>query len=130
MFRRQFETRGEHNGWRPGDKAAYLIAALNEPAAHILLSVATSVTYGEVTEVVQNRYVDHHRSEAFHAQLRRRVQHAGEHMQGFSATMDHSAQRAHVSSTKHNSREAAGAFAGGLREKDLRQQLLLGAKGH
>jgi hypothetical protein len=30
----QYDTRVEHKGWTPGDKAAYLIAALNMLAAH------------------------------------------------------------------------------------------------
>jgi hypothetical protein len=52
-----------------------------------------------VTEVLQNLYVDHYRAEAFHAQLRRKVHHAAEHLQEFSAAMDHLAHRAHVNST-------------------------------
>jgi hypothetical protein len=42
----------EHNGWTPGDTAAYLIAAAKEPAAHILLSVSTGATYEEITAVL------------------------------------------------------------------------------
>lgn len=76
-FRQQFETMAEHYGWTPSDKHAYLIAFLNEPAKHILHSVLTGVKYEEITAVLENRYEDHHLTEAFHAQLRGRVQHAG-----------------------------------------------------
>jgi hypothetical protein len=48
-----------------------LIATLNEPTAHILHSVPTGAKYKEVTVVLEDRYVDHHLEEAFHAQLRR-----------------------------------------------------------
>jgi hypothetical protein len=67
----------EHNGWTPEDKTAYLISALNEPAALIVHSIPTRAKY-TVTAVLENRCGDHHLAEAFHAQLRRRVQHAGE----------------------------------------------------
>jgi hypothetical protein len=78
VIRRQFEIMAEHNGWKADDKTPYLIAALNNPAAHILHSVPTGAKYEEVTAVLENRYGYHHLEEAFHAQLRRRVQHAGE----------------------------------------------------
>jgi hypothetical protein len=77
VFQRQFEIMMEHNGWTLGDKAAYLIATLNEPTAHILHSNPTGAKYKEVAAVLKNRYVDHHLAETFHAQLRRN-QHAGE----------------------------------------------------
>jgi hypothetical protein len=87
----------EHKGWTPGDKASYLIAALNEPGTHMLHSIPTGATYEEVTAVVENRYGDHHLAEASHAQLRRRVQHAGESAE-FPAAIDHLAHCAHVDS--------------------------------
>jgi hypothetical protein len=80
VFGRQFETMTEDNGWTPGDKAAYLIAALNEPAAHTVHSVPTEATNEEIIAVLENRYGNHHLAEAFHAQLRRRVQHVGEYL--------------------------------------------------
>jgi hypothetical protein len=63
------------NGWTPGDKAAYLIAALNEPTAHILCGIPTGVTYEEIIAMLENHYGDHHLVDAFHAQLKKRVQH-------------------------------------------------------
>jgi hypothetical protein len=57
----------EHNSWTPGNKAGYLIAALNEPAAHILHSVPTSLTYEEITAVLENLDGNHHMAEEFHA---------------------------------------------------------------
>jgi hypothetical protein len=59
----------EHNGWTPGDKAAYLTVTLNEHAAYILHSVPTGAMYKEITAVLENPYADHHLEEAFHAQL-------------------------------------------------------------
>jgi hypothetical protein len=57
----------EYSGWTPSDKAEYLIAALNEPAAHILHSIPTGAKYREVTAILKNCYRD--LAEAFHAQL-------------------------------------------------------------
>jgi hypothetical protein len=42
--------------WTSGFEAAYLIADLNEPAAHIVHNVPTGATYEEATAVVENRY--------------------------------------------------------------------------
>jgi hypothetical protein len=73
VFRRQFETIVEHNGWTPADKTAYLIVVLNEPTANILHSIPTEATYEEDTAVHETHYCDHHLVESFHAQLRRSV---------------------------------------------------------
>jgi hypothetical protein len=83
VFRHQFKTMAKHNGWAPGDKTAYLIAAFNEPGALILHNVPTGGKCKEMTAVFENRYGDHHLAEEFQAQLRRRVQHAGESQQKF-----------------------------------------------
>jgi hypothetical protein len=80
VFGYQFETMAEDNGRTPDDKAAYLIAALNEPSAHTVYSVPTEVTYEEIIAVLENRYCNHHLAKTFHAQLRRKVQHAGEYL--------------------------------------------------
>jgi hypothetical protein len=99
---RQLKTVVEHNGWTPADKTTYLIAALNEPTANILHSVPTGTTYEEVTEVLKNCYSDHHLAEAFHAQLRRSVQHTGDSLQEFAATINHLAHRDYFDSTEQH----------------------------
>jgi hypothetical protein len=125
----QFDTMVEHNDWTPCNKAAYLIAALNEPAAHILYDVPTGVMYEEVTVALENRYSDHHLDEAFHTQLKRRTQLVSEFLQEFVAIIDDLAYCAHVDLPKRNiSREAAVAFADRVREPEIRCQLHLGRK--
>jgi hypothetical protein len=54
------------------------------------------------------------------------------YLQEFAATIDHLAYRAYVDSVEQLiNREGAHAFADRVRERDLRQQLLLvGARGH
>jgi hypothetical protein len=53
------------------EKATYLIAALNEPAAHILYRILTGATYEEIIEAHENHYDDHHLEAAFHSRLKR-----------------------------------------------------------
>jgi hypothetical protein len=93
LFRYHFATTAEYNGWTPGDGAADLISALNEPAA---LCFPTGATNEGVTAVLENCYGDHHLAEAFHAQVRGRVQHAGKSLQEIAAAIDHLAHLAHI----------------------------------
>jgi hypothetical protein len=59
----------------------------------------------------------------------RSVQHTGESLQEYAATIDHLAHCAYVDSTEQEiSREVACAFTYGVRQRDTRQQLLLGGK--
>jgi hypothetical protein len=69
-------------------------------------------------------------TQSFHAQLRRRVQHTEESLQEFSAAIDHLADQAYVNSDEqYTSREAVQPFAKGVRGKEIRIQLLVGARG-
>jgi GGDEF domain-containing protein len=86
--RRQFEAVAEHNKWTHREKATYLITAFNESATHILHGVPTSATHDGLTDVLQNRYYDHHLEVAFHSQLKR-IQSVGESPQEFVTAIDH-----------------------------------------
>jgi hypothetical protein len=86
MFRQQFEIIAEHNYWTPCKKATYLIATLNELAAHIIHGVPTGATYEEVTEALKNRYGNHLEA-AFHPQLKRRTQLVGESLQSLPPSL-------------------------------------------
>jgi hypothetical protein len=57
----------EYNYWTPSKKATYMIAVLNEPAAHVLHDIPTGATYKHITEMLENRYGDHHLEAAFHS---------------------------------------------------------------
>jgi hypothetical protein len=102
----------QHNGWKPGGKAAYLIATFNDPGAHILHCVPTVTTYEEATAVLENRNGDQHLAEAFRAELMRRERHAGISLQEFAANIGHLAYRSYVDSAQHHiSMEAARTLA-------------------
>jgi hypothetical protein len=109
-------------------KPHYLIAAFNEPVAHVLHDVPTGATYREVTEVLKNSYGDHHLEVACRSQLKR-TQLVGESLQEFVATIDQLPHRAHVELPKHLiSKNVAHVFAREIRERDIRQHSLLGSR--
>jgi hypothetical protein len=104
----------KRNYWAPHEKATYLMAALNEPDAHMLHGVHTTVTYKEVTYGLQNRYCEHHLEAAFQPQLKTSTQLVVESLQEFVAATDHLAQCAHTEWPKHLiGKEAARAFVEG-----------------
>jgi hypothetical protein len=63
--------------WQSTSTATYLIAALNEPAAHILHGVRTKATYEEVTEALENCHGDHNLESEFYSQLKSRTSSSG-----------------------------------------------------
>jgi hypothetical protein len=101
---------------------------LNKPAIHILCGVLTEATYEEVTEALENRYGDHHHLEAaFHLQLKG-AQFVKKSLQKSASAIDHLAHSAPVELPEHLiCKEAANAFAAGIRKREIRL-LLLGHK--
>jgi hypothetical protein len=72
--------------------------------------------------VLENRYGDHHIKAAFHSYLKRRTGLIGESPQEFAAATDHLAHHKHAQLYKHLiNKEAARAFANGIREQEIRQ---------
>jgi hypothetical protein len=52
-------------------------------------SYHTEARYKEVIVVLDNHQGEHHLAEEFHAQLRRKVQHAGESLLQYATAIDH-----------------------------------------
>jgi hypothetical protein len=96
VFQWHFMTVVQHNYWMPNEKASYLIADLNEPAAHILHGIPTGAMYVQVTEALGNRYSDRHLKAAFHSQLRRKTHYVEEFLQEFAIAIDHLAHSNHA----------------------------------
>jgi hypothetical protein len=66
----------------------------------------------------------------FHSQLKRRAQFVRETQQTYAKEIDHLAHGIHVELPEHLiSKEAAHVFGDGLRERDIKRQLLLGGGG-
>jgi hypothetical protein len=120
IFRRQLRTVVERNYWTLRKKATYLIAALNQPAAHVLAGVPNRATCRGATEVLENRYGDYHLEAACNSQLKM-IQLVGESRQEFVAAIAHLAHRAHIKLPEHLiSKEVAHVFSSGIRERDVR----------
>jgi hypothetical protein len=87
---------------------------LNEPATQILNGDLTSVTYDEVTEVLENRHGDYYLEQAFRDQWKRRIQHSGESLRKFTAVIDHLSHHAHVQLPKPLISNETARFTGFL----------------
>jgi hypothetical protein len=82
----------------------------------------------EVTAALEKCHGGQHLEEAFHVQLKR-TQHVGGFLQQFATVIDHLAHHAHIDLLKQNiSREAVHAFADGVRDREIKCQLLLACK--
>jgi hypothetical protein len=121
MFQQQFKTMVEQNYWMSHNKATYLITTFNELAIYIIHDTPTETMYKDVTEVLEDRFGDHHLHAAFHSQLKRRTQLIKKSLQEFATAIDHLAHHAHTELPKHIiSKEATHMFADGLRQQDVR----------
>ncbi|XP_069682596.1 fibronectin-binding protein PlpA-like [Periplaneta americana] len=126
IFRRQFEAIAEHNGWTPAEKTTQLLAALQGQASEILHSVPEDGTAAEIMAALEGRYGDHQLAAAFRTQLKTRVQQSGESLQEFAMAVE---QLAHKDlrglPNDFIVGEAAYTFGSGVRDSEIRQQLLL-----
>jgi hypothetical protein len=112
MFQQQFKAMVRYNYWIPSEKVTFLIATLNEPAAHTLHVITT-------VAINRKRLCTH--------SWRKRTQLVGKFLQELSAAIDYLAHHAHFELPKYLiSKETSHAFADGIKERDIRQQLFLG----
>ncbi|KAJ4428949.1 hypothetical protein ANN_25945 [Periplaneta americana] len=126
IFRRQFETIAEHNGWTPAEKTNQLLAGLQGQASEILHSVPEDGTSAEIMTALEGRYGDHQLAAAFRTQLKTRVQQSGESLQEFAMAVEQLAHKAlRGLPNDFIAGEAAYTFGSGVRDPEIRQQLLL-----
>ncbi|XP_033609725.1 uncharacterized protein LOC117282787 [Cryptotermes secundus] len=129
VFRRQFETVAEHNQWTDKEKSTYLITALKGRAAEILPGIPANTTYEETLQALEDRFGDQHFAAAYHCQLRTRTQKPTESLQDFATAIELLALRAYPNlPANHIGREAGKAFVYGIRDADIKIQLLLGGE--
>ncbi|KAJ4449439.1 hypothetical protein ANN_00838 [Periplaneta americana] len=126
IFRRQFEAIAEHNGWTLAEKTTRLLAALQGQASEILHSVPEDGAATEIMAALEGRYGDHQLAAAFRTQLNTRVQQSGESLQEFAMAVEQLAHKA-LRDLPPNfvAGEAAYTFGSGVRDPEIRQQLLL-----
>jgi hypothetical protein len=129
VFRRQFEIIGDHNQWSDREKSTYLITALKGRAADVLRGIPTSATYEDTLQALEDRFGDQHFAAAYRCQLTTRTQKAGESLQDFATAIEQLAHRAYPTLPEEPIRREAGkGFSYGVRDPDIKIQLLLGGE--
>jgi hypothetical protein len=129
VFRRQFEIVAEHNRWSEREKSTHLITALKGRAADVLYGIPTSTTYEQTLRTLEDRFGDQRFSVAYRCQLTSRTQKAGESLQDFATAIEQLAHRAYPTLPEdHVRREAGRAFTYGVKDPDIKIQLLLGGE--
>jgi hypothetical protein len=103
VFRHQFETVAEHNGWTPKEKSTFLITALEGRATDVLHGISKGTTYEEILQALEDLFAAVYRS-----QLKVRTQKAGESLQDYATAIQQLARRAYPASPEEHIRREAG----------------------
>jgi hypothetical protein len=126
VFQRQFEAAAIHNDWTPREKAAHLLSVLQGQAADVLHSVPAEASYEDIVGALRERFGDHQLAAAYRSHLKARVQTGVETLQEFAAAVEQLAHRALVGLPPgHIQTVAAHAFIDGIRDREVKQFLLL-----
>jgi hypothetical protein len=129
IFHGQFEALADHNMWTSSEKVAHLLAVLYAQAADVLHVVSAGATYEYIVATLKGRYGDHHLAAVNRAQLKARIQLIGESQQTFAAAVEQLAHWALVGlPVDLIQREAAHIFIDGVRDRDVKQHLLIGRR--
>jgi hypothetical protein len=128
MFWHQYKATAEHNQWSYQVKLMYLITALKGQVADVLHSILTNTTYKETLQALEDRFGDQHFAAAYRCQLTR-TQKAGESLQHFAMAIEQLAYRAYSTLPEdHIRREAGKVSAYGVKDPDIKIELLLGGE--
>jgi hypothetical protein len=123
----QFEAAAIYNDWTPREKAAHLLSVLQGQAADVLHSVPAEASYEDIVGALQGRFGDHQLAAAYRSQLKARVQTSGVTLQEFDAAVEQLAHQALVGlPVGYIQTEAAHAFIKGMRDREVKQHLLMG----
>jgi hypothetical protein len=129
VFRHQFETVAEHNGWTPKGKSTYLITALEDRATDVLHGISKGATYEEILQALENCLKEELFASAYCSQLKVRTQKAGESLQDFATAIQQLARRTYPASPEeHIRREAGKAFVESIQDYEIKIRLLLGGE--
>jgi hypothetical protein len=90
-------------------------------------SVPAEESYEDIVGALQDRFGDHQLAAAYRSYLKARVQTSGETLQEFAAAIERLAHRALVGlPVGYIQTEAAHAFIDGIRDREVKQHLLMG----
>jgi hypothetical protein len=94
-----------------------------------LYGIPTNTTYEETLRALEDRFGDQRFSASYRCQLTSRTQKAGESLQDFATAIEQLAHRAYPTLPEdHVRREAGRAFTYGVKDPDIKIQLLLGGE--
>jgi hypothetical protein len=103
------------------------LSVLQGPAADILHSIPAGASYEDIIGALRDRFGDHQLAAAYRSQLKARVQLNGETLQKVAAAVEQLAHRALVGlPVGFIQTEAANAFIDGVRDREVKQHLLMG----
>jgi hypothetical protein len=126
VFHRQFDAATVQNNWTPNEKVSYLLSVLQGQAANILHTVPAGATYEDIIGAPRDCFGDHQLAAAYRVQLKARVRTSGETLREFAAAVKQLAHRALVGlSFAFIQRETAHAFIDGVRDREVKQHLLM-----
>lgn len=97
---------------------AHQLAALQAQASDVLHGIPTEATYEEIIEALESR-----------SQLKTKTQIVGVLLMACATTIEQLTHRAHIGLPEYYIRkEAAHCFINGIRDRDMKQQLLMGGE--
>jgi hypothetical protein len=118
----------EDNQWSDRNKSTYLITALKGRAADVLPGIPTNTTYEDALQALEDRFGDQHFAAAYRCQLTTRIQNPRESLQDFATAIKTLARCAYPNLPADVAREAGKAFTYGIRDADIKIQLLVGGE--
>jgi hypothetical protein len=129
VFWCQFENIAEHNCCTCQDNSTYLITVLQGRATNVLHGVTKGATCEETLEALEDRFGDQHLAAAYHSKQKPRIQGVEESLEKFSTAIKQLTHHAYPTlSEDHIRREAGKAFAEGVEDPAIKNQLLLGGE--
>jgi hypothetical protein len=127
VFHQQFEAAAAQNNLTSNEKAAQLLSVIQGKAADFLHTVPAEAKYEDIVEALQDRFGDHQLAAAYRLQRTARVQVSSKTLQEFAAAVEQLAHRPLVGlPVAFIQTEAAHFFIDGLRDRELKQHLLMG----
>jgi hypothetical protein len=98
-------------------------------AADVLYGIPADTTYEEILQALEDRFGNQHFAAAYRCQLTTRNQKARESLQDFATATEQLAHRAYPTLPEDHIRRVAGrAFVYGVKNPDIKIQLLLGGE--
>lgn len=131
VFKIQFSTIAARNQWNDDDKAMVLLLSLRGVAATVLqtLPVSDRNDFATIMSALERRFGNEHSQHLLYLQLKSRVQQKGETIQEFAFEIERLVQNVFKDlPAKDLERQKTQAFVDGVKDAELRKQLMINPK--